>query len=138
MPDKPSYNELHLGVREVETDAIPRAVRERLRDLAPVIGEPGVLTGPALRDERLGLRPVERAVADGVDGYADGCATGQHLAVDHGPVGRDNAMVRLRRGRVHAEALLDASEEILAFIHGGDGDFIRVAEPRPDLRLQLL
>ncbi|KAK5625775.1 hypothetical protein RRF57_001490 [Xylaria bambusicola] len=76
MPNKPRHNEFHLSIRKIKPDAIPRAVRERFRHLPSIISEARVLARPALRDERFGFRPVERAISDGVDGDTNRSAPG--------------------------------------------------------------
>lgn len=62
------------------------------------------------RDEVVWSRPVLGAARRRVDQDADRDAPGHKLPVDGAAAGRHDAVVRLRRGRVQAEGLLDARE----------------------------
>ena len=117
MPHEAGGDDLHLDVSEVLPDAVPRPVREGLQGLPRVVPEPGVRLvvvvahrHPALRDEVVWPRPVLRAARRRVDQDADRDARGHELPADGAAAGRHDAVVRLRRGRVQAEGLLDARE----------------------------
>lgn len=115
MPHEARDDDLHLDVGEVLPDAVPRPVREGLQGLPCVVPELGVRLvvahhHPALRDEVVWPRPVLRAARRRVDRDADRDARGHELPVDGAAAGRHDAVVRLRRGRVQAEGLLDARE----------------------------
>lgn len=116
MPHEARGDDLHLDVGEVLPDAVPRPVREGLQGLPRVVPEPGVRLvvvahrHPALRDEVVRPRPVLRAARRRVDRDADRDARGHELPVDGAAAGRHDAVVRLRRGRVQAQGLLDARE----------------------------
>lgn len=122
----------------LSSNAIPRAIRERLHRISLVIfPRPLININPPLRHELIRPRKVELATMHSILIHPHHQTPRHKLPINHRALRRCPSQVRISARRVHAQTLVQHSQEIRQLADPRSRDLRIVLEGATHLRLEL-